>query len=229
MSDDMIEKVLPVIQLSGSNQERLTTLLELLGESEEGKKGVEELRSILDLLENVDLTSKVELDQSLARGLNYYTGAIIEVKALGVNIGSVCGGGRYDNLTDIFGLPNVSGVGVSFGADRIFDVLNELNLFPEQVLHSSEVLLVNFGDKESYYALKVLQQLQAAGIYAELYPDTAKMKKQMRYADQKGIRYVILIGDQEMTSGELSLKDMKTGNQQKLNVQHLIDHIKSNG
>lgn len=227
LSGEMIDKVLPIIQLTGTNTERLEKLEELIGNTNDGKTGIEELRTILDYLDTLELVSEVEIDQSLARGLNYYTGAIIEVKAKNVEIGSVCGGGRYDNLTGIFGLPDVSGVGVSFGADRIYDVLNELNLFPEQVLRSSEVLLVNFGISEGKFALKVLMQLQANGIKAELFPDSAKMKKQMRYADQKGINFVILIGEEEMASGKFTLKNMQTGSQEKFTVPEIINRIKN--
>jgi histidyl-tRNA synthetase len=223
----MIEQVLPIIQLTGTNRERLQSLENLIGSSAEGKAGIEELETIISYLENINLNSAVEIDQSLARGLNYYTGAIIEVKAKNVDIGSVCGGGRYDNLTGIFGLPDVSGVGVSFGADRIYDALNELNLFPEQVLHSSEALLVNFGEKEGKFALKILQLLQEKGIKAELFPDVAKLKKQMRYADQKGIRYVILIGEEEIKTGHYTLKDMKTGDQSKAIPEEIIRLIKT--
>lgn len=199
----------------------------LIGDTADGKAGVEELQTIINYLKLVKLNSEVEIDQSLARGLNYYTGAIIEVKAKSVNIGSVCGGGRYDNLTGIFGLPDVSGVGVSFGADRIYDVMNELNLFPEQVLQSSEVMLVNFGLKEGEFSLKILQELQENGIKAELFPDSSKIKKQMRYADQKGIRFVVLIGEEEMSSENYTVKDMKTGDQSKPTISQLINLIKN--
>lgn len=228
LSGEMIEQVLPIIQLTGNNRERLKKLESLIGSSIEGKAGIDELGMIIDYLENIDLKSEVEIDQSLARGLNYYTGAIIEVKAKNVDIGSVCGGGRYDNLTGIFGLPDVSGVGVSFGADRIYDVLHELNLFPEQILHSSEVLFINFGRKEGEFSLKILEVLQESGIKAELYPDEAKLKKQMRYADQKGIRFVILIGDEEIKTSRYTIKDMKTGDQRKLLLSEIISLIKSN-
>lgn len=228
LSSEMIEQVLPIIQLTGNNRERLKKLESLIGSSIDGKAGIDELGMIIDYLENIDLKSEVEIDQSLARGLNYYTGAIIEVKAKNVDIGSVCGGGRYDNLTGIFGLPDVSGVGVSFGADRIYDVLHELNLFPEQILHSSEVLFINFGRKEGEFSLKILQVLQESGIKAELYPDEVKLKKQMRYADQKGIRFVILIGDEEIKTSRYTIKDMKTGDQRKLLLSEIISLIKSN-
>jgi len=226
LEEETIQMLEPIINLGGNNQKKLNCLREFIGMTADGSKGIAELQTILDLLDNLNVRSEVEIDQSLARGLNYYTGAIIEVKAKDVNIGSVCGGGRYDNLTGVFGLPDVSGVGVSFGADRIYDVLNELNLFPAQVQNSTQVMLVNFGEKEAVYALSVLQQLQQAGIRAELYPDTTKMKKQMKYADQKSIRFVLLIGEQEMETGVLSLKDMESGEQQKLQLVQLIEFLK---
>jgi len=227
LDEDSIRMLEPIINLGGGNQKVLNCLREIIGISSDGSKGIVELQTMLDLLNKLNIKSEVEIDQSLARGLNYYTGAIIEVKAKDVSIGSVCGGGRYDNLTGVFGLPDVSGVGVSFGADRIYDVLNELDLFPEQVQNSTKVLLVNFGEKEGAYSLGVLQQLQENGVRAELYPDTAKMKKQMRYADQKGIRYVILIGEEEMKSGVYTLKNMVSGEQVKAGLQQIIEQLKS--
>jgi histidyl-tRNA synthetase len=226
LEEETIQMLEPIINLGGDNQKKLNCLRELIGMTADGSKGIAELQSMIDLLDGLNIRSEIEIDQSLARGLNYYTGAIIEVKAKEVNIGSVCGGGRYDNLTGVFGLSDVSGVGVSFGADRIYDVLNELDLFPEQVQHTTQVMLVNFGEKEATYALGVLQQLQQAGIRAELYPDAAKMKKQMKYADQKSIRFVLLIGEQEMESGVLTLKDMESGEQLKQELEDLIEFIK---
>ncbi len=223
---DMIDKVLPVIKLTGENRDILSRLTEYIGDTEDGKTGIEELGILIDYLDELDIKANVVIDQSLARGLNYYTGAIIEVKADDVEIGSICGGGRYDNLTGIFGLPDVSGVGVSFGADRIYDVLQELDLFPDEIESFSHVLLVNFGDREAKYALKILQQLQKEGVRAELYPDAVKMKKQMRYADQKGIRYVILIGEKEMESGKYSMKDMLTGEQLSYRLVDIINRAK---
>ena len=222
ISQEAINLLEPVLNLSGSNTSRMNCLKELIGHTDVGSQGLAELNEILERLEQFDLNAEIELDQSLARGLNYYTGAIIEVKAADVVMGSICGGGRYDNLTGIFGLPDVSGVGVSFGADRIYDVLTELKGFPEEAILTSKVLLVNFGGKEETYALQVLQQLQAAGIASELYPDVAKMKKQMKYADQKQIPFVVLIGEEERDSGNLSLKNMKTGEQQKVPLEDLI-------
>jgi len=226
LEEDTIQMLEPIINLGGDNQKKLNCLTELIGITADGSKGIAELQTMLDLLSKLNIKSEVEIDQSLARGLNYYTGAIIEVKAKDVNIGSVCGGGRYDNLTGVFGLPDVSGVGVSFGADRIYDVLNELNLFSEQVQNSTKVMLVNFGEKEGIYSLSVLQQLQEAGIRAELYPDAAKMKKQMKYADQKSIQFVLLIGEQEMETNILTLKDMGSGEHHKLELKQLIGFLK---
>ena len=223
---EMIEKVLPVISLKGSNQDILKKLKTYIGDTEDGKKGIEDLTLLMEYLSELDIKAEVEIDQSLARGLNYYTGAIIEVKAKDVEIGSICGGGRYDDLTGIFGMPDVSGVGISFGADRIYDVMQELQLFPGQVEQFSQMLLVNFGDREVRHALKILQLLQREGVMAELYPDAAKMKKQMKYADQKGIRYVLLIGEQEMETGKYSLKDMKSGEQVKLRLNEIITRVK---
>jgi len=201
--------------------------MEILKDSEIGINGLEETMTVMRHLKDLKINSKWRLDLTLARGLEYYTGIIIEVTANDVNIGSVCGGGRYDDLTGIFGLPDVSGVGVSFGADRIYDVLAELNLFPEEVMSSTDVMLVNFGEKEATYSLSILQQLQQSGIKSELYPDSAKMKKQMKYADQKGIKYVLLIGEEEMKSGVYSLKDMKTGEQTKGKLEEVITILQS--
>jgi len=226
LTEETIQMLEPIINLGGDNQKKLNCLREFIGITSDGSQGIAELQTMLDLLNKLNIQSEVEIDQSLARGLNYYTGAIIEVKAKEVNIGSVCGGGRYDNLTGVFGLPDVSGVGVSFGADRIYDVLNELNLFPGQVQNSTWVMLVNFGEKEGIYSLGVLQHLQQAGIRAELYPDAAKMKKQMKYADQKSIRFVLLIGEQEMETGILTLKDMESGEHHKFELEQLIGFLK---
>lgn len=222
-----IDQVLPIIELSGSNLQKLAQLEEIIGSTEYGAQGIEEIRTMLSYLEEINITAIIEFDQSLARGLNYYTGAIIEVKANDVSIGSVCGGGRYDNLTDIFGLPDVSGVGVSFGADRIYDVLKELDLFPKQVQQFADVMLVNFGETEARFCLKLLEVLQESGIGAELYPGADKMKKQMRYANSKAVNYVMLVGEEEIKSGLYSLKDMNSGEQIKGNFSDLISRIKS--
>ena len=222
ISQDSIDHLEPIINLSGNNDSKITCLKQLIGATEVGSKGILELEAVLNYLMLIKTNSKVEIDQSLARGLNYYTGAIIEVKANDVNIGSICGGGRYDNLTGIFGLPDVSGVGVSFGADRIYDVMNELDLFPKGVETSTTVLLVNFGEKEAKHSLGILETLQQAGIHAELFPDNVKMKKQMKYADQRNIPYVMLIGEQEMESKQYTLKSMTTGEQEKLTVDEIV-------
>ena len=225
LSEEAINNIEPFINLKGNNSEKLSCLKDLLGVTPDGNKGIEELETVLKYLKNLDLKAEVEIDQSLARGLNYYTGAIIEVKAKDVSIGSICGGGRYDNLTGIFGLPGVSGVGVSFGADRIYDVMTELNLFPKEVATSSKVLLVNFGEKEAVHSLKVLNELQKNGISAELYPDNAKMKKQMKYADQKKIPFVILIGEKEMEEKKYTLKNMETGEQSRLSIEEILNFL----
>ena len=217
---DAIEKLQPIINLSGSNTEKLATMKEVLKESETGLKGVEECEYILSKL--TDLNNAVELDLTLARGLNYYTGSIFEVKALDVEIGSITGGGRYDNLTGIFGMPGLSGVGISFGADRIFDVLNQLDLYPTEAMSRTKVLFVNFGEAEADYCLKVLQEVRAAGISAEIFPDSVKMKKQMSYANAKQILYVALVGESEMASGQITLKNMDTGEQKQLSIHELI-------
>lgn len=228
LSEDAINSLEPIINLGGDNRKKLQCLKELIGLSEDGSKGILEIETMLDHLKMLNIEAKVELDQSLARGLNYYTGAIIEVVANDVNIGSVCGGGRYDNLTGIFGLPDVSGVGISFGADRIYDVMNDLNIFPEQSQTSTELMIVNFGEKEALYSLKVLEEIQKSGIRTELYPDSVKVQKQMKYANQKSISYVLLIGEEEIKTGIFTLKNMNTGDQQKFELSELINFIKEN-
>ncbi len=225
LSQDAIDHLEPILNLSGNNTSKLNCLKELVGDTADGSHGLFELGTILQYLKSFNLKAKVEIDQSLARGLNYYTGAIIEVKAEDVKIGSICGGGRYDNLTGIFGLPDVSGVGVSFGADRIYDVLTELELFPEDAASLTKVLLVNFGEKEELFSLGILEKLQQAEIASEFYPEPAKMKKQMKYADQKQIPYVLLIGEEEMNSGKLTLKNMVTGEQKKWKIEEIIKII----
>lgn len=223
---EKINILMPVIELKGSNASKLTSLDTMLVNIEEGKEGVLELRTILSFLKELNIHSKIEVDPALARGLNYYTGAIIEVKANDVKIGSVCGGGRYDNLTGVFGLPDVSGVGVSFGADRIYDVLSELKKFPEQGQGSADVMIVNFGEKESHFCLKVAEVLQNAGISTELYPEPAKVKKQMKYANLNSINFVMLIGEEEIKSGLYTLKNMQTGDQVNGMLSDLIQRIK---
>ena len=222
VSKSAIEQLQPIIQLQGANAEKLEILSKSLAASEVGLKGIEEMRIIFDALETLGgLACEVELDLSLARGLNYYTGAIFEVKANDMEIGSICGGGRYDDLTGIFGLKNVSGVGVSFGADRIYDVMQHLNLFPDSLLVSSQVMFANFGDKEAAFCLPIMQRLRSVGISAELYPDAAKMKKQFDYANKKNIQYVVIVGEAEMQKGEVSIKNMATGNQETVKVSEV--------
>ena len=226
LTDAQIDQLQPIISLSGSNDEKLTTISEVLKTSEIGVKGVEETRFILETLKNTGLNNGIELDLTLARGLNYYTGAIFEVKALDVEIGSITGGGRYDNLTGIFGLPGVSGVGISFGVDRIFDVLNALNAYPTDAVGTTQVLFINFGDCEMAYCLPVLKRLREAGIRSELYPDAAKMKKQMSFANAKQIPFVALAGENEMNAGKFTLKNMATGEQMLVDADELINIVK---
>ncbi|MCQ2051968.1 MAG: histidine--tRNA ligase [Bacteroidaceae bacterium] len=208
-----VAKLEPILTLSGSNEQKLQTIESMLSASEIGTKGVEECRFIFNAIKNFSLKNNLELDLTLARGLNYYTGAIFEVKALDVEIGSISGGGRYDNLTGIFGMPGVSGVGISFGADRIYDVLNQLDLYPQDATGSISILFLNLGEQESACSLKLLAQLRSQGISGELYPDNAKMKKQMSYANARGVRFVAIIGSQEMEQGTVSVKNMETGEQ----------------
>ena len=225
ISQEAIDKLQPIILLSGTNAEKLLTLKEVLAASEIGLKGVEESEFILNTLQTLGLKNEVELDLTLARGLNYYTGAIFEVKALDVQIGSITGGGRYDNLTGIFGMPGISGVGISFGADRIFDVLNQLDLYPKEAVTGTRVLFVNFGDAEMAYSLPLLARLRAAGISAEIYPDNAKMKKQMAYANAKAVPFVAIVGENEMAEGKVMLKNMTTGEQRLLTGEELVEAL----
>jgi histidyl-tRNA synthetase len=222
---EAVSRLQPILQLKGSNSEQLQQLEKVLSTSETGLKGIAEIKTILTYLEAVKINTSVFLDLTLARGLNYYTGAILEVKAIDLSMGSISGGGRYDDLTGIFGLPGVSGVGISFGADRIYDVMNELAIFPKCVETGTQVLLVNFGEKEAVYCLGLVQKLRTSGISAELYPDSAKMKKQMAYADSRKIAFVVLTGEEEMLTGKLTLKDMTTGEQLKLTEDELIDRL----
>ena len=223
---DAVEKLQPIINLSGTNKEKLATMREVLKDSEIGLKGVEESEFILDKLEVLGLKNEIELDLTLARGLNYYTGAIFEVKALDVQIGSITGGGRYDNLTGIFGMPGLSGVGISFGADRIFDVLNQLDLYPKEAVNATQLLFVNFGQAETDFCLPILAKVRAAGISAEIYPDSAKMKKQMSYANAKQIPFVAIVGESEMAEGKVNLKNMTTGEQSMLTPDQLVEAIR---
>ena len=220
-----VDALQPLLSLSGSNEEKLDSLASLLQNSEVGMKGVEELRYVLSQAQAQQPKACIELDVSLARGLNYYTGTILEVKAQDVVIGSITGGGRYDNLTGVFGMPGTSGVGISFGADRIYDVLNALDLYPKDTLASTKVLFINFGDKESEVALKYVMQLRKEGIPAEIYPDATKMKKQMTYANNKNVEYVAMVGETEIANGTIALKCMESGEQENLTIHQVIQII----
>ena len=226
LSEEQIEKLQPIISLEGTNDEKLDTIAEVLKESETGLKGVEETRYILDTLKTLGLKNEIQLDLTLARGLNYYTGAIFEVKALDVQIGSITGGGRYDNLTGIFGMPGISGVGISFGVDRIFDVLNALDCYPKDAVNGTQLLFINFGDKETAYCLPAVAKAREAGIRTEIFPDASKMKKQMSYANAKQIPFVVLAGENEMAEGKLTLKNMLSGDQQLVTIEELISIVK---
>nr|WP_319265627.1 histidine--tRNA ligase [uncultured Draconibacterium sp.] len=226
ISQEAVDKLQPILKLEGSTVEKLAQIETVIGGTEIGAKGIAEMRTMFAYLENVELNTTVELDLTLARGLNYYTGAIFEVKSNDVQIGSICGGGRYDDLTGIFGMPDVSGVGVSFGAERIYDVLVQLDAFPEESLETTKALFVNFGEKEEAYCLPVLAQLRKNGVNAEIFPESAKMKKQMTYANRKEIAYVILAGDNEMEASKFTLKNMETGEQQLVDAQELINILK---
>lgn len=223
---EAIEKLRPIIELRGTNQEKINVINHFLANSEVGLKGVEETKFILSALDKLDIKNQVDFDLTLARGLNYYTGAIFEVKALDVQIGSITGGGRYDNLTGVFGMPGLSGVGISFGADRIFDVLNQLDLYPKKSINGTQLLFVNFGDNEASYILPILAKVRKVGVRAEIYPDSSKIKKQMSYANAKHIPYVALIGEDEMANGKIMLKDMERGEQFSITAEELIDKIK---
>lgn len=225
ITPESIAKLQPILALSGTNEEKLATIAHTIASSEVGLKGVEETRFILEKLKTAGLNNEIELDLTLARGLNYYTGAIFEVKAVDTPMGSITGGGRYDNLTGIFGLPGLSGVGISFGADRIYDVLNTLDLYPQEAVDATRILFINFGEKEADYCLPIIQQVRTAGLSAEIYPDSAKMKKQMSYANAKQIPFVALAGDDEMQAGKITLKNMTTGEQTLLTPQQLIESI----
>lgn len=222
---EAIDKLQPIILLSGSNEEKLATLKNVLAASETGLKGVEESEFILKTIAGLGIQSEVELDLTLARGLNYYTGAIFEVKALDVQIGSISGGGRYDNLTGVFGMEGMSGVGISFGADRIYDVLNQLDLYPKEAVNGTQLLFVNFGEAEAAYVLPVLAQVRAVGIRAEIYPDAAKMKKQMSYANAKMVPFVAIVGENEMKEGKVMLKNMTSGEQSLVTPEELVAAI----
>ncbi len=226
VSAEAVEKLQPIILLSGSNEEKLATLKNVLAESETGLKGIEEIETILGLLSSANLRLTLEIDLTLARGLNYYTGAIFEVKANDVEMGSISGGGRYDNLTGVFGLQGLSGVGISFGADRIYDVLNQLDLYPKETVNATKILFVCFGDAEIAYSMPLVKEVRNAGIPAEIYPTPAKMKKQLGYADSKNIKYVAIVGSDEMEQKKVTLKNMETGEQEMLAVSEVIERIK---
>lgn len=225
LSNEAILKLQPILKLSGKNLDKINKLKEILKSSEIGKIGISEIETVLDYLEETDLNNEIVLDLTLARGLNYYTGAIIEIKSKDVEIGSVCGGGRYDDLTGIFGLKDVSGVGVSFGADRIYDVLYQLNGFPDGAINNTKLLFVNFGSVEEKYCLLLLKEIRDFGINSELYPDNAKLKKQFAYADNKRIPYVAIVGDEEIKNKYITLKDMTTGEQEKLELKDLVSKL----
>jgi len=225
LEENQIAKLQPIISLEGTNDEKLDTIAEVLKDSEIGLKGVEESRFILNTLKSLGLKNEIQLDLTLARGLNYYTGAIFEVKALDVQIGSITGGGRYDNLTGIFGMPGISGVGISFGVDRIFDVLNALDCYPKDAVNGTQLLFINFGEKEAAYCLPFVAQARAAGIRTEIFPDSSKMKKQMSYANAKQIPFVALAGENEMAAQKLTLKNMLTGDQQLVDISEIIKTV----
>ena len=226
LTEEQIAKLQPIISLEGTNEEKLDTIAEVLKESEVGLKGVEETRYILNTLKVTGLKNELQLDLTLARGLNYYTGAIFEVKALDVQIGSITGGGRYDNLTGIFGMPGISGVGISFGVDRIFDVLNALDSYPKDAVVGTQLLFINFGEKETAYCLPAVAKAREAGIRTEVFPDSTKMKKQMSYANAKQIPFVALAGENEMAEGKFTLKNMLTGEQQLLVIEDVIEKVR---
>jgi histidyl-tRNA synthetase len=225
ISESAIEKLNPVLTLKGSNESKLECLGKILQSSETGLRGLTEINKFFSYINMADLDMDIEFDITLARGLNYYTGAIFEVKASGADIGSICGGGRYDDLTGIFGMPGVSGVGISFGAERIYDVLQQLQLFPEDSSEITKVLFVNFGEKEEAYCLPILTKVREKGINAEIYPDNARMKKQMSYANKKQIPFVILAGESEIASGKVTVKNMQTGEQQTISPEFLADYL----
>lgn len=225
LSSEAIQKLQPILALSGNTEEKTEQLESILAGSEIGMGGVAELKILFGYINSLQLKTNVELDLTLARGLNYYTGAIIEVKATDMEMGSICGGGRYDNLTDIFGLPGVSGVGISLGAERIYDVLEHLNLYPQELVESTRVLFVNFGEREEAYCLSLLARLRKAGINSEIYPESAKMKKQMNYANKKSVPFVVLAGESEMKTGKYTLKNMVSGEQHVLTVDELVNML----
>ena len=225
LTEENVNKLQPILALSGNNNEKLAQLKDVLANSEIGLKGVAELETLFGYTANLDFTAELELDLTLARGLNYYTGTIIEVKALDVQIGSITGGGRYDNLTGVFGVDGLSGVGISFGADRIYDVLNQLDLYPKTTVNQTQVIFLNFGEKEMEYCIPLLAQLRAAGISTEIYPDAVKFKKQMQYANDRNIPFVAIVGESEMAENVIMLKDMTTGNQEKVLINDIVSKL----
>ncbi len=225
ISDDAVNKLQPILKLTGSTQQKLNDIDAVIGQTEIGAKGIAEVRQLFKYIDSVELNTEVELDLTLARGLNYYTGAIFEVKAKDVEIGSICGGGRYDDLTGIFGMPDVSGVGISFGADRIYDVLSQLELFPSEVLSTTKIMFSNFGEIEEAYSLPIINRLRKAGVSAEIYPESAKMKKQMTWANRKQIEYVAIVGEDEMAANKVALKNMISGEQSLLSIDELIEAL----
>ena len=220
-----VEKLRPILLINGTNEEKIKTLSDFIASNEQGKKGIGELEFVLNKCKAINI-GNIEFDITLARGLNYYTGAIVEVKANDVAMGSITGGGRYDNLTGIFGLKDVSGVGISFGADRIYDCLEELQLFPDEIMTATDVLFINFGEKESEKCLLLAKQLRTAGLSCEVYPDSAKMQKQMKYANNRNIPFVCLLGENEISNGTIVIKNMLTGNQQTVNQTELTEYFK---
>ena len=225
LTEENVNKLQPILALSGNNNEKLSQLKDVLANSEIGLKGVAELETLFGYTANLDFTAELELDLTLARGLNYYTGTIIEVKALDVQIGSITGGGRYDNLTGVFGVDGLSGVGISFGADRIYDVLNQLDLYPKTTVNQTQVIFLNFGEKEMEYCIPLLAQLRAAGISTEIYPDAVKFKKQMQYANDRNIPFVAIVGESEMTENVVTLKNMTTGEQEKVLINDIVSKL----
>ena len=225
VSDEAIRKLQPIITLTGTNEEKLTRIEQVISGSETGMRGIAELKTIFSYLQKGPVTTAIELDLTLARGLNYYTGAIFEVKANDVQIGSITGGGRYDDLTGIFGLPDISGVGISFGADRIYDVMEQMDLFPKDQTVSTKVLFVNFGKNEEAFCLPLLNELRQAGIPSEIYPSDDKMKKQMNYANRKGVKYVLLAGETEITEASVTIKNMESGEQVKIETNRLTEYL----
>ena len=226
ISDEAINRLQPIISLTGTNDEKLSIIRDVLKDSETGLKGVEEIQFILDSLKATGLNNAIELDLTLARGLNYYTGAIFEVKALDTPMGSITGGGRYDNLTGIFGMPGLSGVGISFGADRIYDILNTLDLYPKEAVSTTQLLFINFGEKETAYCLPIAKAVREAGIRTEVFPDNVKMKKQLSYANAKHIAFVALAGDDEIAQNKITLRNMLTGEQKVVSPEDILEEIK---